>query len=91
MLMSCPDTYTEEELTACSLYCLKPSSTGPQTVFIFLHDRACLLLSSQTAFRGDSAWSLLWSDLFLAKLPMNDIAPGNVVSVGVSHFTVPLC
>lgn len=79
----CLDTYTEVELINCSLYCLKPTSTGLQTVFISIRDRACLLLSSQTAFRGDSARSLLWSDLFLTQLPIHDIAPGTVVPVGV--------
>ena len=67
------DTYTEVELKACSLWCLQSPSGGAQNMFILIRDRASILLSSQTAFRGDSARSLLWSDLFLSKVKLYNI------------------
>jgi hypothetical protein len=63
------------------MWCLQSPSTGPQTIFINIRDRASILLSSQTAFRGDSARSLLWSDLFLSKVPMHDISEETVIPV----------
>lgn len=41
-----------------------------------LRDRAMLLLSAATAFRGDSARMLLWSDLFKTEVPMVDRGAG---------------
>ena len=68
------DTYTEEELKACSLWCLRsPTARGPQDISVLIRDRASILLSSQTAFRGGSARSLLWSDLFLSKVKLHNV------------------
>jgi hypothetical protein len=45
-----------------------------------------LLLASQTAFRGESARILLWSDLFQAMVPMDDITLGTKAPVCIpSH------
>ncbi|KIM80456.1 hypothetical protein PILCRDRAFT_9638 [Piloderma croceum F 1598] len=38
-----------------------------------------LLLSAATAFRGDSAQRLLWSDMFISSVPMDDLGLGTVV------------
>jgi len=46
-----------------------------------VRDRAMLLLSAATAFRGDSARRLLWSDMFVASVPMDDLGLGTVVPV----------
>jgi hypothetical protein len=66
---------------ACSLWCLQYPSVAPQNIFIHIRDRASILLSSQTAFRGDSARSLLWSDLFLSKLKLHDISADGYIPV----------
>jgi hypothetical protein len=71
---------------ACSLWCLQAPSTGPQAIFVNIRDRAAILLSSQTAFRGDSARSLLWSDLFLSRVKLHDVL-ANDGYVPVSFFT----
>ncbi|SJL08292.1 uncharacterized protein ARMOST_11655 [Armillaria ostoyae] len=44
-----------------------------QLLYAGLRDRAMILLSSSIAFRGDSACSLLWSDLELRRIPMINI------------------
>jgi hypothetical protein len=75
------DTYTEKELTSCSLWCLNSPAGGRERVFIVLRDRAMMLLASQTAFRGESARVLLWSDLFQTLIPFDDISPGFRVPV----------
>jgi hypothetical protein len=40
-----------------------------------------LLLSAATAFRGDSVRRLLWSDLFMASVPIDELGLGTVVQV----------
>lgn len=47
-----------------------------------------LLLSTQTAFRGESARILLWSDLFPTSVPMDDIQLG--MRVPVRALPLPL-
>jgi hypothetical protein len=86
-----PDTYTPEELVHCSWWCLT-SPTGDRGIYIGAHDRAMLLFSTSTAFRGESAHILQWSDLFVSEIPMDDIAPGFRVQVRVSLYChCPLC
>ena len=64
----------------CSMWCLRDHS-GPHHTFIGIRDRAMMLLSTTIVFRGDSSRALLWSDLFLADVPMNDIGLGTCVKV----------
>jgi hypothetical protein len=64
------DTYTSEELLRCSLWALTEFS-GRQQVFVGLRDRAMLLLSAATAFRGESCRMLQWSDLFQTTAPLD--------------------
>jgi hypothetical protein len=74
---------------ACSLWCLQTptESTRHQDIFVHIRDRAAILLSSQTAFRGDSARSLLWSDLFLSKVKLHDVlADDGYILVGLPPF-----
>jgi hypothetical protein len=61
---------------------------GTRHVYNGLRDRAMLLLSAATAFRGDSAQRLLWSDMFISSVPMDDLGLGTVVPVS---FTTRLC
>jgi hypothetical protein len=42
-----------------------------------------LLFSTSTAFRGESARILQWSDLFVSEIPMDDVSPGFRVPVSV--------
>ena len=74
------DNYTPEELTRCSLWCLT-HFRGTRHVYNGVRDRAMLLLSAATAFRGDSARRLLWSDMFVALVPIDDLGLGTVVPV----------
>jgi hypothetical protein len=77
-----PDTYTPEELVRCSQWCLAAAS-GPRGTHIGARDRVMLLFSTSTAFRGESARILQWSDLFVSEIPMDDISSGFRVPVGV--------
>jgi hypothetical protein len=70
-----PDTYTPEELMRCSRWCLAGVS-GLRGIHLGARDRAMLLFSTSTAFRGESARILQWSDLFVSEIPMNDVSPG---------------
>ena len=63
-LCSTPDTNTSHQLVQCLMWCLTNYTAGPRQVFIGIHDHAMLLLSTASAFCGDSSWMLLWSDLF---------------------------
>ena len=69
-LLSTADTYTKDELIQCSMWYL--TSCGPtlRQLYLATRNRAMLLLSTCTAFRGDNIRSLLWSDLFLRNVPM---------------------
>ncbi|KIK32123.1 hypothetical protein CY34DRAFT_111093, partial [Suillus luteus UH-Slu-Lm8-n1] len=64
------DTYTKAELIRCSLWCLTDFS-GPQYIFVGIRDRAMLLVSAATAFRGEGCHMLEWSDLFPATVPLD--------------------
>ena len=81
------DTYTAQELVRCSAWCLT-EFTGTKQVFVGIRDRAMLLLSSTTAFRGESCRILEWSDLFLSSIPMDDIQPGYKVPVCMQAHTI---
>ncbi|TFY74024.1 hypothetical protein EWM64_g9990 [Hericium alpestre] len=74
------DAYTPQDLQKCSLWCLSTSRTADQ-VFLHLRDRAMLLVSAGTAFRGDSTRNLEWSDLFITQAPMPDISPDSQLQV----------
>ena len=79
--MAFTDTYTVEELTRCSLYGLT-GFAGNRGIYLGARDRAMLLFSTSTAFRGESARILQWSDLFKSEIPMNEVSDG---------FRVPVC
>ncbi|KAL6300578.1 hypothetical protein BKA93DRAFT_829023 [Sparassis latifolia] len=74
------DTYTPEELKRCSIWCLTDVS-GSKQIWLGLRDCAMLLLSSMTAFRGESSRILEWSDLFMSSIPMDDVRAGYRVPV----------
>jgi hypothetical protein len=79
------DSYTEEELRRCSLWALTDFS-GAQSIFVGLRDRAMLLFSSTTAFRGENSRMLQWSDLFRMAVPLEQSA-----KVEVCRFRAPCC
>jgi hypothetical protein len=64
----------------CSQWCLAAAS-GPRGTHIGARDRVMLLFSTSTAFRGESARILQWSDLFVSEIPMDDISSGFRVPV----------
>ncbi|KAJ7733464.1 hypothetical protein B0H16DRAFT_1732275 [Mycena metata] len=67
---SCPkDTYDDSQLTNLATTGLK--TRGPTAIWRAMRDRAILLTSTSTAFRGDSSRSLLWSDMYCCDVPMN--------------------
>jgi hypothetical protein len=74
------DTYTETELKRASLWCMTDFK-GPRNVFVGLRDRAMLLFSATTAVRGESARILLWSDLFISEIPLDDVRQGLKIPV----------
>ena len=75
-----PDTYTEAELTHCTLCCLLKFS-GMQQVYVGLCNAAMLLFSTTTAVHGGSPHILHWSDLFMLEIPMDDVCVGKKVQV----------
>jgi hypothetical protein len=79
--MAFTDTYTSKELERCSKYCLT-AFPGNRGIHLGARDRAMLLLSTSTAFRGESARILQWSDLFMSEILMDDVSDG---------FRVPVC
>lgn len=77
------DTYTEEELTRASLWCMTDVKGHRQT-FVGLRDRAMLLFAASTAVRGESSRILLWSDMFVSEIPMDDVRMGMKIPVSTS-------
>ncbi|KAJ7036873.1 hypothetical protein C8F04DRAFT_1335282 [Mycena alexandri] len=71
------DTYTDTQLSSLATSGLE--SKGPTVIWRTMRDRAMLLTSSSTAFRGDSSRSLLWSDMFCCDVPMNAKGRGEKV------------
>ncbi len=75
----CLDTYDNEQLVCLLMRAIFSSIEAsdvhatPLQMYAGLRDRAMILLSSSIAFRGDSARSLLWSDLELRNIPMINI------------------
>ncbi|TFY77579.1 hypothetical protein EWM64_g6432, partial [Hericium alpestre] len=78
------DAYTPEDLQMCALWCMTSSRTAEQ-LSLGLRDRAMLLVSAGTAFRGDSARALQWSDLFITHAYVPDIAPDYRLPVSPWH------
>ncbi|GBE83985.1 hypothetical protein SCP_0510440 [Sparassis crispa] len=72
------DTYNDVQLTNAATGFLDISS-GVRRLTTHIRDRAMLLTSSSTAFRGDNLRSLLWSDLSVRQIPMYDIQLGHKV------------
>ncbi|KAJ7034210.1 hypothetical protein C8F04DRAFT_1234451 [Mycena alexandri] len=63
------DTYDDSQLTNLATTGLK--TRGPTAIWRAMRDRAMLLTSTSTAFRGDSSRSLLWSDMYCCDVPIN--------------------
>jgi hypothetical protein len=70
-VLTSTDTYTIIELRQCAAWCSTKFS-GRTSVYLGLRDRAMLLMGAATAFRGDSARILLWSDLFKTSIILGD-------------------
>jgi hypothetical protein len=68
-----PDTYTEDELVRGSMWYLQPSRATHSQVHVRLRDRAMLLISTASAFRGDNTRRLLLSDLSVEDVRMIDL------------------
>jgi hypothetical protein len=69
------DTYTVEELIRMSVWCMSTAFRSSKVqVHTGIRDRTMLLLSTTTAFRGDSSRRVLWSDLLGRKIPMMNIS-----------------
>jgi hypothetical protein len=83
------DTYTKEQLQRCSIWGLSDGS-GPQTTWVALRDRAMLLMSCATAFRGGSCRALEWSDLFMSRVLIDGSNIDAEVPVSASELETPL-
>ncbi|KAF5381020.1 hypothetical protein D9615_004052 [Tricholomella constricta] len=68
------DTYTEDELSRASVSLLQSSHKTIHQVHLSLRDRAMLLVSTSTAYRGDNLRRLLLSDLGFRFVPMVDVS-----------------
>ncbi|KAK7008468.1 hypothetical protein R3P38DRAFT_3210716 [Favolaschia claudopus] len=63
------DTYTDDQLTQLATSGLE--SKGPTKIWRAMRDRAMMLTSSTTAFRGDNSRLLVWSDMYCYDVPMH--------------------
>ncbi|KAK7048472.1 hypothetical protein R3P38DRAFT_2687704 [Favolaschia claudopus] len=63
------DTYTDVQLTQLATSGM--DSKGPTNIWRAMRDRAMMLTSSSTAFRGDNSRLLLWSDMYCYDVPMH--------------------
>ncbi|KAK7049043.1 hypothetical protein R3P38DRAFT_3345932 [Favolaschia claudopus] len=63
------DTYTDDQLTQLATSGL--DSKGPMKIWRAMRDRAMMLTSSTTAFRGDNSRLLVWSDMYCYDVPMH--------------------
>ncbi len=77
---SSANTYTEDELKRISWWCFSTPKT-PREIHTHLRDRVMVLWSAATAFRGNSARILLWSDLYTSKVLMHELGMGRTVPV----------
>ncbi|KAJ7885959.1 hypothetical protein B0H14DRAFT_3431588 [Mycena olivaceomarginata] len=73
------DTYTETQLSQLATSGPGLDSKGPTAIWRVMRDRAMVLTSSSTAFRGDSSRSLLWSDMYCYDVPMQARGAGKKV------------
>jgi hypothetical protein len=80
------DTYTRDELSRMSLWCMESESSGVTVINLGLRDRAMLLLSCSTALRGDNTRSLLLSDLSYRETPIPDLGDNATLFVGLVFF-----
>ncbi|TFY74110.1 hypothetical protein EWM64_g9902, partial [Hericium alpestre] len=76
------DAYMPAELQKCMLWCVSESKSSLE-LFRGVCDRAMLLVSVRTAFRGDSARMVQWSDLFISEVPLQEVRPDYLLPVGV--------
>jgi hypothetical protein len=74
------DMYTKDELIRASAWYPVGANTKAR-VYTALRDRAMLLVSTATAFRGDNVRSLLLSDLFARDIPMVEIGEDRTLMV----------
>ncbi|KAK7024129.1 hypothetical protein R3P38DRAFT_3270510 [Favolaschia claudopus] len=63
------DTYTDVQLSQLASSGL--DTKGPMAIWRAMRDRAMVLTSSSTAFRGDNSRTLLWSDMYCYDVPMH--------------------
>jgi hypothetical protein len=75
------DTYTEDELVRGSMWHLQSSRATRLQIHIRLRDRAMLLISTSSAFRGDNTRRLLLSDLSVQDVRMIDLGLDTKVMV----------
>ncbi|TFY79269.1 hypothetical protein EWM64_g4743 [Hericium alpestre] len=74
------DAYMLAELQQCMFWCVSESKTSRE-LFHGVRDRAMLLVSAGTAFRGDSARMVQWSDLFISEVPLQEVRPDYLLPV----------
>jgi hypothetical protein len=78
------DTLSMDELKRASKWFITEKNTSRQ-VYLALRDRAMLLLSCATAFRGDSVRPVLLSDLFTKQVAFPALGPSASILVSLHH------
>ncbi|KAF5385999.1 hypothetical protein D9615_002501 [Tricholomella constricta] len=67
------DTFKDDELIRCSMWLLRSSRKTVNQIHLALRDRAMLLISTSTAYRGDNLRRLQLSDISFRNIPMVDV------------------
>ena len=57
------------------MYFLRNAGKSKQAIHHGIRDRAMLLISTTVAYRGDNTRRLMWSDIRLRSVPLQDISP----------------
>lgn len=72
------------------MICLQASGSTRYQVHVAARDRAMLLISTNTAYRGDNTRGILMADLTVQDVPMVDIGPNVKVMVWSLLYLVPI-
>lgn len=69
------DTYTDEELIRAAMWFMRSTGNTKLQIHTGVRDRAMLLVSTTTAYRGDNTRRIMWSDLKTKDVLLMDIGP----------------
>lgn len=84
------DTYSDDELIRGSMWFIRSTGTSKLQIYTGVRDRAMLLVSTTTAYRGDNTRRITWSDLKLKQVTLLDVGPDVKEHVHLKHRPKPV-